>query len=246
VKRDDNSHPRLPAEFTSKVSLGEHTYLVLTESSGGRSTTITSRVYLGGEIILTRAYDYAVESPAPTFKQLDELMRQQHRLAIGALKSEREKQAKTPQQYLAEAKRLLQRKSHRKALGVLREGLEHHIDNPFLLSYCGCLAAIVEKEHERGVAACKRAIDILKARVPFGQEFFFPTFYLNLGRAYVAAGSKTSAVAAFQKGLSYDGGDRDLQEEMKTLGVRKKPAVPFLKRSHPINRYVGLLLHRLR
>jgi hypothetical protein len=33
---------------------------------------------------------------------------------------------------------------------------------------------------------------------------------------------------------------------LENLGVRKKPLIPFLPRSNFVNKYAGLLLHRLK
>jgi hypothetical protein len=72
----------------------------------------------------------------------------------------------------------------------------------------------------------------------------YPVFYLNLGRAYLAAGKKKDAIDAFRKGLQYDNGNSDLRKELRGLGMRKKPPVPFLDRSNPINKYIGMILQK--
>ena len=100
----------------------------------------------------------------------------------------------------------------------------------------------MNKNFDHGVDLCKTAIEISKEEVEFDHEGFYPVFYLNLGRAYLAAGAKKDAAAVFKKGLEADPEDRDLLREIKRLGMRKKPVVPFLKRSNPINKYVGKLV----
>ncbi|TFG88565.1 MAG: tetratricopeptide repeat protein, partial [Candidatus Atribacteria bacterium] len=87
--------------------------------------------------------------------------------------------------------------------------------------------------------------DMLNDRSPVSKEIFFPTFYLNLGRAYIVAGKKQDAIEAFQKGLSYDEENKDLLWEARKLGMRKNPVIPYLKRTNPINKYIGMILHKL-
>jgi len=147
--------------------------------------------------------------------------------------------------YLNRAKRLLQRKSQRQALSILEEGLEAHPDNAFLLSYYGALLAIVSKNYREGIRAAEHALKQLIATVPMDAEAHFPTFYLNIGRAYLASGDRTKAILALKKGLRYDSFHADLLEAMDSLGVRRTPPIPTLKRTHPLNKYIGMLLHKL-
>jgi tetratricopeptide (TPR) repeat protein len=143
-------------------------------------------------------------------------------------------------------KTLLQKKNNRAALELLTHALKKYSDDPFLLSYYGCLESIINKNYTDGIDTCSRAIEILDEKMPFGQEIFYPTFYLNLGRAHLAAKNKKGAIEAFQKGLSFDRENKDLVWEMKKLGERRKPLLPYLKRSNPINKYVGVILHTLK
>ncbi len=69
-------------------------------------------------------------------------------------------------------------------------------------------------------------------------------FNLNLGRAHLAIGEKEEAIKAFKLGLRADPENKELLGELKKLGVRKSPPVPFLKRNNPINKYLGMLLRR--
>jgi tetratricopeptide (TPR) repeat protein len=235
----------LHSEFSSKVVLGGEEYLVITENTGKKNTVISTCVYHNGEIINTNKTDYGGTEKLPgDEKKFEELMKRQHRLAISMLKKEKRLEAKSPSDYLEEVKSLLRKKSYKNALGLLYDAMEQHPDDPFILSYYGCLTAIVEKKHKEGIALCKSAIRILNKKVPFGQEFFYPSFYLNLGRAYLAAGRKKEAIGTLDRGLKADGDNSDILWEMRKMGRRKKPAVPFLKRSNPINKYIGMLLHK--
>jgi tetratricopeptide (TPR) repeat protein len=148
-------------------------------------------------------------------------------------------------EYLDRAKRLLQKKYKVRALEILKEGLEAHPDNAFLLSYYGALLAIISKNYREGIRTAERALKQLAATVPMDAEAHYPTFYLNIGRAYLASGDRTKAILALKKGLRYDSFNPDLLEAMDSLGVRRQPPIPGLKRTHPLNKYIGLLLHKL-
>ncbi|HWR57652.1 MAG TPA: tetratricopeptide repeat protein, partial [Thermodesulfovibrionales bacterium] len=212
-----------------------------------KKPVIITRVYLNGQILLTKRTDYSKIVDTPGFEQkVLELMRKQHELAADTIRTERLRKTRSTSDYLSEAKDLLKAKNNKKALRVLKEALEHYPDDPFLLSYYGCLEAVASKNYDSGIDACHRAIEDLKKRVPFGEEFFYPVFFLNLGRAYLAAGKRAEAVNAFKRGLETDGENRDLLWEVRKLGIRRKPPVPFLRRSNPINRYIGQLLHTLK
>lgn len=234
------------SELNSRAVIGGKEYIVVTENVGKKSAVIVTRVYQKGEIVSTNKTDYgSVEKLKGTEKALNDLMAAQHRMTMKMLDAEKRLEAKGVSDYMAEVKDLLRRKNPKSALALLNEATERHPDDPFILSYQGCLLAMVEKKHDQGVATCRKAIEQLNRNVPFGQDFFYPSFYLNLGRAYLAAGRKDEAVKALNQGLKYDRDNGDLLWELKKMGTRRRPTVPFLGRSNPINKYMGMVLDRL-
>ncbi len=44
------------------------------------------------------------------------------------------------------------------------------------------------------------------------------------------------------KGIRFDTENGMLHQEMVKLGIRREPFFTFLKRSNPINKYIGLML----
>jgi tetratricopeptide (TPR) repeat protein len=148
----------------------------------------------------------------------------------------------TPRDFLRQVKVHLSKGRQRDAFRLLQQANMHYPEDPFILSYLGCLQALVDRRYRTGIEACKKALALIKKNASFGQEMVFPVFYLNLGRAYVAAGKKKDALETFQKGLKYDNTNRDLQKEVRTLGKRKAAPVSFLDRSNPINKYIGMIL----
>ncbi len=148
-----------------------------------------------------------------------------------------------PVDYLRAVKAHLRNGRRKDAFRLLQQGAVHFPDDPLILSYYGCLQALVDKKYRSGVETCRKAITLLKKSETFGEEVLYPVFYLNLGRAYAAASKKKDAIEAFNKGLEYDNTNRDLLQELRSLGIRKKPPVPFLDRSNPVNKYIGMILH---
>jgi tetratricopeptide (TPR) repeat protein len=157
-----------------------------------------------------------------------------HAKAAGSIK---------PVDYLRAVKAHLRSGRQKDAFRILQQGAVQFPEDPLILSYYGCLQALVDKKYRSGVETCRQAITLLKKSETFGEEVLYPVFYLNLGRAYAAAGKKKDAIEAFNRGLAYDNSNRDLLNELRALGKRKKPPVPFLERSNPINKYIGMILH---
>lgn len=244
-KEDSKKITPIPQkELSTNVMLGGKKYLVLTEDFGVEKHLIITRVYLGGEIISTKKRDYKNILNTPyQEKLLKVLMQDQHEKAVTMLRTS---EKKSLSDYLDEIKTLFQRKNHKSAIQLLTVALEQYPNDPFLLSYYGCLEAILNKNYKLGIETCSKAIKMFKGKTPFGQEFFYPVFYLNLGKTYLAAGNKKGAIEAFYKGLTYDYENKDLLREIKKLGMRGRPVMSFLPRSHPINKYIGMILHKLK
>ncbi|MCK9418077.1 MAG: hypothetical protein M0R70_01710 [Nitrospirae bacterium] len=149
-----------------------------------------------------------------------------------------------PGEYLRAVKDHLRKGNQQEAFDLLQHAALQYPYDSFILSYYGCLQALVDKKYLDGVEKCKKALAMIKKESWFGEDMLFPVFYLNLGRAYVAAGKKKEALDAFGKGLKHDNSNPDILMELRGLGSRKKAPVPFLDRSNPINRYIGLILRK--
>ena len=106
---------------------------------------------------------------------------------------------------------------------------------PMLTSYLGYCLARERGQFKKGAGLCLEAL----THEP-GQG----VHYLNLGRVYLAAGNKGLAVKSFRQGLKF-GRHSLISEELKRLGIRKPAVVPSLSRSHPLNKYLGLVFTRL-
>ncbi len=104
-----------------------------------------------------------------------------------------------------------------------------------LLSYYGLCLSLVEGKVKEGVRICKKAIEL---------EFYHPEFYLNLGKVYTKAGNKAKAIEVFTEGLKIDGDNREILQELRKLGIRKRPPLEFLPRKHFLNKYIGIITRK--
>ena len=98
------------------------------------------------------------------------------------------------------------------------------------LSFFGLCVALVQKKFKPAIDLCRRAVD---------QQFYNADHYLNLAKVYMAGGNRKKAVETADTGLKEHNDYTPLVEFRKTLGVRARPAVPCLDRSHPINVTLG-------
>ena len=102
------------------------------------------------------------------------------------------------------------------------------------LSYFGLTLALMKKEYKHAIELCKRAMNL---------EFYNPDHYVNLTRVYVAAGKRKKAVETAEAGLKLHPDHDGLIAVRRSLGVRARPAVPFLDRENPINVSLGQARH---
>jgi tetratricopeptide (TPR) repeat protein len=102
------------------------------------------------------------------------------------------------------------------------------------LSWFGLCIALVRKEYKPAVELCRRAIAL---------EFYNGEHYANLARVYSAAGKRKKAVETADEGLKLAHDHPYLREVRESLGVRARPALPFLDRTNPINVSLGQSRH---
>jgi tetratricopeptide (TPR) repeat protein len=121
------------------------------------------------------------------------------------------------------------------ALSFFEKATENE-DNPTARSY---LAFCMAKERgllTKGISWCEESR---------GKEPENPIHYLNLGRIYLLMKNREEAIRNFREGLKY-GPDEEIADELHRLGIRSAPVLSFLKRSNPLNKYLGILLKMLR
>ncbi len=236
---------RVYHEHSSNISIDNVTYHVQTEDMGKKTCKIISNIYLKGQIVKSKKSDYAhIIKLHDCDARLAAMMERHHKSVIDAFIDEQSKKQRSKSDFFSEIQQLLRRGNSKQALETLREALTKFPGDPFLLSYYGCLIAIVENDIREGIRICEESIKSLDTSMPFGSEFFYPVFYLNLGRTYLKARKKADAIKVFLEGLRHDPDNKDIKWEMQKLGVRRKPPIPFLARSNPINKYIGKLLNK--
>jgi Flp pilus assembly protein TadD len=108
--------------------------------------------------------------------------------------------------------------------------------SPILDSYLGYCLARERQEFKEATGLCRQAL---------ATEPDQAIHYLNISCAFLAAGKKRQALAAFRQGLKRER-DRLILEELKRLGIRRRPVVAPLSRSHPVNKYLNLTFTRVR
>jgi len=148
-----------------------------------------------------------------------------------------------PDDFLRIVKTHLVNGKNKEAYFAVQDAALEYPDDPLILSYYGWLQALVDKRYRAGVDKCKMSLSMMQERSTFEVDKRYPVLYLNLGRAYAIAGKKKEALEAFNHGLINDKHNREILQELKALGSRKKTLVPFLDRSNPINKFAGLILH---
>lgn len=102
------------------------------------------------------------------------------------------------------------------------------------LSYFGLCLALVRKQFKPAIDLCRRAIDL---------EFYNGDHYANLSRVYTAAGNRKKALETAEAGLKLVPEHEYLLAVRKALGIRARPAVPFLDRTNPVNVSLGQARH---
>jgi len=252
-------------DFSVKVDLNGETYVIDSEDLGIQNHRIIIRAYQKGKIIYSREIDYEDILNKPDFnKRLTDLLKDQQRIAIEALKREKiapekmqrkddiedkeniVKRKRTYKDYINEVEALIRMNSRKEVFELLIEAMGEYPNNPILLSYHGYIEALVNKQYAEGIKICRQSFKILKNQMSLVEGFFLPILYLNLGRTYLTGRKKKEAYSSFQKGLELDKKNEDILKELKKLGVRKKPFFPFLSRTNPLNKYMGMLTYELR
>jgi Flp pilus assembly protein TadD len=130
----------------------------------------------------------------------------------------------------------LRQGDHFAALDHVRRALEVEPRNAFYLSYAGLLIAQTEERYESAEQLCMEAL---------GLKWNHAQLYLNLADVYQRCGRTEDAIETLQKGLLSAGHDFRIRRALERLGVRRPPVLPFLERTHALNRTLGRLRHRL-
>ncbi len=122
-----------------------------------------------------------------------------------------------------------------KALSHIRRASELEEENPFYRSYLGLTLARAEQKWDEAEELCSAALKCKRDQ---------PQLYLNLAEVYVSAGRKQDAVEALLMATKYAQRDGRIYRMLNQLSSRRQPVLPFLHRSHFLNRCLGIWRHR--
>ena len=121
--------------------------------------------------------------------------------------------------------------AHFEAAIRIEQGRGHAPAGRYLSYFGACLARATGRLAEAR-EACERGVEA---------EFYNPDLLLNLGKVCLQAGDREAAYGAFRAGMRLQGDHRGLRQALQAMGVRRRPRLPFLRRSHPVNRVLGRL-----
>jgi tetratricopeptide (TPR) repeat protein len=103
------------------------------------------------------------------------------------------------------------------------------------LSFYGLCLALLGHQVREGAEYCREAA----AREPYDADLHW-----NLGVALLRADRRRQAFEALQAGLELEPAHRGIRRELARMGWRRRPVLPFLARSHPLNVLLGRLTRR--
>lgn len=124
----------------------------------------------------------------------------------------------------------LEMKDYATARRYLYAAVERERTPDHLSQYALALAAQT-REIDPSIALCQEAVK----NDPKNSDH-----YLRLGHIYLVANRKKEAIRIFRLGLRV-GKNPTISRWLHLLGDRKRPVLPFLARTNPLNKYLGKL-----
>lgn len=138
-------------------------------------------------------------------------------------------------EYFVEGVEHLKERSMPKAIRSFRLAYEsvdrNNIYHNKYASYCG-LSRVLSGD-SAGIELCRKAAK---------RETCDGDVYLNLARAELYLQNRKNTVVTLKKGLKLDNRHPGLRLIRKQLGVRKRSPLPFLPRTHQLNKTLGKMM----
>lgn len=125
--------------------------------------------------------------------------------------------------------------SREDALGHFRAAHRLEPSSALYASHYGLALGLAERRLDRALELCRAAAK---------REFFNPVHYHNLARLHLALGFKAEGIRYLRRGLMIDPANAGIIDEMRALGVRRRPPLAFLRRQNLLNRVIGRLVRR--
>jgi tetratricopeptide (TPR) repeat protein len=131
---------------------------------------------------------------------------------------------------------LLKNEYPEKALVKLRRAFESDKHNPYYISFLGLSIARAEQKWDQALELCETAVQLKRKEIQF---------HMNLIEVCALAGLRDKALDKLDSALRLFGNDARLKRARNKAVKRRGPVLPFLGRSHFLNRKLGKLRHRL-
>ena len=131
---------------------------------------------------------------------------------------------------------LLKNEYPEKAFVKLRSAFESDKRNPYYISFLGLSIARAEHDWEQALDLCETAVRLNRKEIKF---------HLNLIEVYALAGWREKALRNLDNASKLFGDDARLKRFRAKVVERRAPVLPFLGRSHFLNRELGKLRHRM-
>jgi len=129
---------------------------------------------------------------------------------------------------------LLQNEYPEKALVKLRRAFESDKRNPYYISFLGLSIARAEQNWEQALDLCETALRLKTKEIKL---------HLNLIEVYALAGWREKALRKLDSASKLFGDDARLKRFRAKIEQRRASVLPFLGRSHFLNRELGKLRH---
>ena len=101
------------------------------------------------------------------------------------------------------------------------------------LSFYGLCLALEEQRVREGIEMCRQAVPL---------ESYNADLCLNLARALLAAQRRREAYDQLIRGAGLAPGHQGILRELRRMGFRRRPPLPFLPRQNPLNVLLGKIL----
>ncbi len=131
---------------------------------------------------------------------------------------------------------LLKNEYPEKALVKLRRAFEKDKHNPYYISFLGLSIARAEQKWDQAMELCETAVKLKRTEIQF---------HMNLMEVYALAGWREKALHKLDAALRLFGNDARLKRARSKVVQRRAPVLPFLGRSHFLNRKLGKLRDRV-
>lgn len=139
------------------------------------------------------------------------------------------------QKEFEQAQRELDRGNVLAALACLERALAIH-DDPLWYSRLGFCVAKERGHLTRAFELCRSAIE---------HDPKNPVHQLYLGKVFQIAGNQYEALQTFRQGMTL-GGLPAIEKTLAEIGTRKTPVIAALSRDNLLNKYLGIIMARLR